>query len=920
MPFSYLGKFQGRTGKIPLRVVLIVPFVAQIFAAVGLTGYLSFRNGQQAVEDLANQLSGEITNRISDRLDSYLQTPHKINEINTRSSQTGQLQLQNYPSLEKHFQNQMKLFDSATYIYLGLPNGDFIGTGRGKDNKIEVGISGDYTNDSFNTYATDEKGDRTELLSSIPDYYLFNRPWYLAATTKKKPTWGNVYVWFAPYPNLALPAVRPLYDEVGKLLGVFAVDLSLLDISDFLRTLEIGRTGETFIIERNGLLVASSTPENPYFKKEEEPQRLAANKSQEPLVKATTVYLQKKYDDLKEINDPVQFDFRIKGDQHRVQVTPFQDEFGLDWLILVVIPEVDFMARINTNTRNTVILCLSALVIAILLGIKTSRWITQPILRLVEASRKISQGKLGQTISVGSFNELQILAHSFNQMATQLQESFTALANTNEELEKRVERRTFALRQSEEKFSLAFHSSPDLIAIATLDEGRFIDVNESFILITGYAPQDIIGKTTTELNNWVYPRDRYRVSLLLRKKGYVRNHEISFYTKSGRIRTGLLSARIINLGGEECLLSVIKDITERKRVQEELREKEEYLRLILDNIPQQVFWKDTNLVFQGCNKNWARATGVNDLEEIIGKTDYDLLLSQEQAEIYRAQDRRIIKTDTPELHIIELKQKPAPDGQPIWLDLNKFPIHDAKGKVVGILGVSEDITQRRLAEEALRVEQEKSERLLRNILPAAIAERLKQETNPIAEQFEEATILFADIVGFTPLSASISPTELVNLLNNVFSLFDKLAEKHGLEKIKTIGDAYMVAGGLPMPMENHTEAMAEMALDMQQAVTDFQHSLALTFSQETIANLQIRIGINTGPVVAGVIGTTKFIYDLWGDPVNIASRMESSGLPGKIQVTAETYERLKGRYIFERRGAIEVKGKGEMVTYWLIGK
>ncbi|MGB3693831.1 MAG: adenylate/guanylate cyclase domain-containing protein [Spirulinaceae cyanobacterium] len=909
----------GIPGKIPLRVVLIVPFVVQIFAAVALTGYLSFRNGQQAVEDLANQLSGEITNRISEGLDSYLQTPHLINEINAQSTEIGQLKLQEFSGLEQHFLNQMKLFDSATYIYLGIPNGNFVGTGRGKDNNLEIGISGDNTNNNFNTYATNDKGNPTKLLSSVPEYNLLIRPWYLEATSKKKPAWGDIYLWTAPYPNLALPAVRPLYNEPGELLGVFAVDLSLLDISDFLQTLEVGRTGETFIIERNGLLVASSTSEKPYLTKAAQPQRLAANKSQEPLIKATTAYLQQKYNNLTQIDSLEQFDFRIAGNRHIVQVTPFQDEFGLDWLIVVVIPEADFMAQINANTRNTIILCLSALGIATLLGILTSRWITKPILRLVEASRQISQGQLGQTISVGSFNELQILARSFNQMAAQLRASFTTLEQNNEELEKRVERRTSALRQSEEKFSLAFHSSPDLIAITTLDEGRFRDVNESFLVITGYTLEEIIGKTTTELNNWVQDRDRYKVSLLLRKKGSVRNQEIGFYTKSGKVRTGLLSARIINLEGQECLLSVINDITERKRVQEALREKEEYLRLILDNIPQQVFWKDTNLVFQGCNKNWARATEVEDPELIIGKTDYDLLPSRQQAELYRTQDQRIIKTDTPELHIIELKQKPAPNGQPIWLDLNKFPIHDAKGKVVGILGVSEDITQRRLAEEALRIEQEKSERLLRNILPAAIAERLKQETNPIAEQFEEATILFADIVGFTPLSASISPTELVSLLNHIFSLFDQLAEKHCLEKIKTIGDAYMVAGGLPMPMENHTEAIAEMALDMQQAVADFQDNLYLIFPQKSLANLQIRIGINTGPVVAGVIGTTKFIYDLWGDPVNIASRMESSGLPGKIQVTAQTYEKLKSRYVLEKRGVIEVKGKGEMTTYWLMG-
>lgn len=212
----------------------------------------------------------------------------------------------------------------------------------------------------------------------------------------------------------------------------------------------------------------------------------------------------------------------------------------------------------------------------------------------------------------------------------------------------------------------------------------------------------------------------------------------------------------------------------------------------------------------------------------------------------------------------------------------------------------------------LAIEQEKSERLLLNILPEPIAIRLKEGHSNIAEAFAEATILFADLVNFTQLSGQVTPSELVFLLNEIFSGFDSLSEKHNLEKIKTIGDAYMVVGGLPSPRPDHAEAIAEMALDMQQEI--------MRFNAKYNQSLSIRIGINTGPVVAGVIGTKKFIYDLWGDTVNIASRMESHGLAGEIQVTATTYEHLASKYAFQPRGVIPVKGKGEMVTYLLIGK
>jgi len=212
--------------------------------------------------------------------------------------------------------------------------------------------------------------------------------------------------------------------------------------------------------------------------------------------------------------------------------------------------------------------------------------------------------------------------------------------------------------------------------------------------------------------------------------------------------------------------------------------------------------------------------------------------------------------------------------------------------------------------QQLEIEQKKSERLLLNVLPEPIAQRLKQKPEIIADSFASVTILFADIVGFTKMSTRISAPKLVELLNEIFSAFDELAIRHGLEKIKTIGDAYMVVGGLPVERPDHAEAIAEMALDMQEAIAriDIKHREAFC----------MRIGIHSGPVVAGVIGTHKFIYDLWGDSVNLASRMESHGIPGCIQVSEATYKLLQDKYIFEKRGSIPLKGRGDMTTYLLL--
>lgn len=211
--------------------------------------------------------------------------------------------------------------------------------------------------------------------------------------------------------------------------------------------------------------------------------------------------------------------------------------------------------------------------------------------------------------------------------------------------------------------------------------------------------------------------------------------------------------------------------------------------------------------------------------------------------------------------------------------------------------------------QELALEQARSEKLLLNILPKSIANRLKDNDMRIADSHESVTILFADIVGFTKLTASMPPVDLVDLLSQLFSRFDQLADRHGLEKIKTIGDGYMVVGGAPMGLVDHANVIAKLALEMQ-------HELA-AFNKETGNKLKMRVGISSGAVVAGVIGTSKFAYDIWGDPVNMASRMEQTALPGTIQVSEETYSLIKDDYKFEARGLVKIKGKGEVNTYQL---
>jgi guanylate cyclase len=222
------------------------------------------------------------------------------------------------------------------------------------------------------------------------------------------------------------------------------------------------------------------------------------------------------------------------------------------------------------------------------------------------------------------------------------------------------------------------------------------------------------------------------------------------------------------------------------------------------------------------------------------------------------------------------------------------------------------VRQRDALHARLQAEQQKGENLLLNILPPEIAQILKNEERTIADHFADATILFADMVGFTPLTAAMAPAEMVDLLNEVFTYFDGLVDKYGLEKIRTIGDSYMVAAGVPRPRADHAQAAAGLALEMRHYIRTDPACVA--------RQLDFRIGLNSGPVVAGVIGRKKFIYDLWGDAVNTASRMESHGVPGCIQLTASTCALIEAEFECEPRGTIQVKGKGAMETWYLVGR
>jgi signal transduction histidine kinase len=432
-----------------LQLVLIVPFVLQIFGIVGLVGYLSFKNGEKAVNNLADQLMERTSGEVNQHLDAYLSIPHKVIQINANAIRMGLLNVRDRLTVNKFFWHEMRAYD-LTYISLNLPTGEGAGAGRydGKTLTIDdTTLKTPSLPKNTKTYLTDNDGNPTQLLTTST-WDTLNEPAYTEPVKAGKPIWVKIYTYYDPAypPYIVATAGRPVYDLSKKLIAVVGADIHLLKLSEFLQKLNVSRFGQVFVMERDGMLVANSAQEKPFTVVNNKIKRLKAIDSPNPVVQGIAKQLQQRIPDFKSITNTQKLKVDFQGENLYVHIVPWRDQHGLDWLVVVSIPEKTYMAQINANTQISILLCFGALIVATTIGIFTTRWIAHPILRLNQLTQAIASGDLHQTLPQGNIHELNTLAHSFNQMAGKLRESFIALENNNSELEERVEERTFELK------------------------------------------------------------------------------------------------------------------------------------------------------------------------------------------------------------------------------------------------------------------------------------------------------------------------------------------------------------------------------------------------------------------------------------------------------------------------------------------
>ncbi|MGI0487847.1 cyclic nucleotide-binding domain-containing protein [Pantanalinema rosaneae CENA516] len=420
---------------ISIRRALPILLITPLIATVGLTGWLAYRGGQQSVEALAIRLSSEVSYRIKQHVNNYIDKPQLANRLIAASIRSGNLDPNNLPEMERFLWHQIQSSLGLTYIYYGNPKGHFVGVQVQEDGSILSRIRDDSTFPGRTTYKLDQQGNRASVEQTGEKFDPLTRPWYKIAIETGKPTWSPVFK-FSYADVLGITATIPVYTEGGNLQGVLANNVPLEQLSKFLQQLNISPAGEAFIMERSGELIASSTGESPVVKALKGTERISAIKSTQPLIQATAKQLYDKHGDFSQLENDETLTFPLKGENQFVHVARLIDEQGLDWLVVVVVPEADFMEKINVNTRHNLLVGLGIAGIAVLLGLFAAQRIIQPLERLSLAAKEIESGYF----SPDSLHDIVERSDEVGQLARVINEMATVVYQRERQLQSQLQR------------------------------------------------------------------------------------------------------------------------------------------------------------------------------------------------------------------------------------------------------------------------------------------------------------------------------------------------------------------------------------------------------------------------------------------------------------------------------------------------
>jgi PAS domain S-box-containing protein len=621
-------RFDSVPTRSSLRLVLMAPFVLLVSITVIVTGHLSFRSGRQAVFELADQLCGEIAFRVEEELHRFFAAPHEVNQMNRDAVSLGLLRIDDLSTWQGYLWHQAKVFQEITNIAAGNANGEYIGIDK-RDNGQAVGQLCDAsTGFALFSFEVGDLGVPASPGENAGPYDPRTRPWYRSPSEAGQPQWSDIYKHFVD-PELQIALSLPLYDTSGALTGVTTAAVRLSGIAAFLQKLKVGKTGLTYIVDASGHLIASSVAEPSFsISSEGEVRRARADESGVALIRESCLSVKRMVGDWGAVDQKISVNDSQDSGRLFVRVIPFRDSFGLDWRVVVVVPEADFMTRIHANVRTTALLCLAALLGSMAAGLLAVRWIAGPILLMNDASGDLIAGREMKNLPTYRGDEIGSLARSFDRMARETRQSLVSLKSEVAE-RRRVEA---ALRESEAESRSIFENAIEGIFRSTPD-GRFLIVNPAFARIYGYdSPEELI-RSITDIGRDLYVRHEDRANLLdqFNHCDVVTGFEQEMRRKDGSTGWVSVSARCVrNEGGDLIHIDGFAfDITERKQAEEALRQEKHFTDALIDSMPAIFYVLDEQGRLARWNKAFERATGY-DAETISRMRAIDFVVPEDQ--------------------------------------------------------------------------------------------------------------------------------------------------------------------------------------------------------------------------------------------------------------------------------------------------
>lgn len=754
---------------VSLRTVLTTPYVLLVLLAIAIVGMLSFLNSQGAVNNVARQLRNETALRIQQHLLSFLRIPHQINQLNTYAIQNGNLEPDDVDAMHGFFLEQVRINPSVSSVYFGNTNGGIIGSGReGAEGSLYVTFTEQLESGTFLKYGVNGFGELgSQPLATVPNFDARMRPWYTSAEEKGDATWSDIYILFTRQ-DMAIAASRPVYDREGDLLGVTSVDIFLSQISTYLESLNISPFGQVFIMEHSGALVATSTGEALFndINNDGVKERLHADESQSLEIQRSNELLLQKYKDYKRIpEEEQQLEFSLNGEKQFLQYLSVSDPYGIDWIVVVVIPESAFMEQIDSGNNLVLWLLTAAMMVAVTISIFITSKITHRITQLDDSAQALASGEWNFDLDTGTrIEELNRLAVSFNKMKEQIRSN---LENLTAEVTERLRMEKHASQISQE---LQATLDTVIVGISHIKDRRVIWANHAHDQMLGYLRGETYGMETKVFYLDERTHDKLgKDSMPVLLNGNTYRLELELRKRDGTRFWCEIAGRMVNpKQPEEGVIWMLHDVTERKKVEGELKTQRDFATQIINLMGQGLTVTNADGHFEFVNPAYARLFGY-DTTDLLGKHPREFTVTEDH---HKLEQQWKLRTSGKTSSYESLLRRA--DGSTATVLITGVP-RSVDGQFAGAIAVITDLTEQKRIEDELRHAKDSLELTNARLEQAIFKEQHLAHTDPLTGisnrryLFDLAKIKMAIASRYKqPLSAMMFDIDHFKKINDIY--------------------------------------------------------------------------------------------------------------------------------------------------------